>query len=418
MQAPFPRWVAIVVNLLGIVLCFGCLIFLKTVEGFSATVRGPGIAVWVHTPHVEPGDRLTLEVGVYGGRKAAIDSIVVRGEGIEREVEGEGKNWGGVITTKSSDVGQDTKIIEVTIPKTAPPGEVLMLEVASTGTFAETTGFGTFSDRSASRLVEVPIDVLSPGQRLFYKALSLLRALGTLAVVTWIFSRAWHPVGRLLARADKPGQGDAALGPALGIVAIALLIMYCLAGVVVFGAPLRHATELVGDWWSAAAEVVWIAVPPFLGRKWAGPGPSAPSTASLRSIEARVLDPLGGYREGVAIDYARCAGLEKILAALGKIPNARVKHVGKTIEIFRRKDKETVWLELKAPAPGVGDIVFSFSGIMLALDVAVALHTVLGPFEITIGEVPLAIDGTKNVNELASEWASGVSVKIQGLFGN
>lgn len=401
-----PRSLSVFLGLLGVILCFGLVLVIRTFELYTADVRDTGIAVWVHTPIVSPGDTLTMEVGLFGGSRAAIDHVVVSGEGIAEDVSGLGKHWGGVITTKTGEVGKDEQTLHVAIPREALPGKTMVLHVGATGTLAESAGYGTFSDRSATRSVDVPIEVLAPRDKPTSRFFTALRGLAALGAAFWFFRFSWQPMGRFIARADADKNGAS---QSLVSLAIGLAISYCLAGILYFALPLRHATGLLGDAWTAAFLLVWLVAPPYLGAKLAGPVPDPPRPARLRALSPVATGTPRGYREGVEVDRPRLAPISALFAALSKIEGARARQSGYEIEVVRRgKPRETVLLSFPDDEVGSGDITFHYDGAMLAIEVAHALASVLGPLEMTLAGVPLAIDGGASPNEMIAFWSKEV----------
>jgi hypothetical protein len=403
--APLPRWVSFVVGLLGIALCFAQLIFIRSFDLFTATVRAPGVAVWVHTPFVAPGDLAILEVGVFGGSKVGIEQVVVQGAGIHEDVDGLGKHWGGVITSKSGDVGQDTQKVNFTVPPDAPPGKPLVLQIGARATSAQSTGFAGFVDRPVEHSITVSVPVLARGDVPLQKALSGLRGLATLAIAGWLFFRLWHPVGRFFRRADADRGVGSSLNQFLAVLAIGLLISYTMAGIALFAYPLRHATGLLGDLWTTAFVLAWLVAPPYLGRKLAGPLPEPPRPASIRAFEAVAPAPGVGYRDDAAPNRPRAATVSSIQAALRKIPGARVRRSGEDVVVTRKKTRETVILSLRDEEVATSEILFRHDAPGFAIEAAHALATVLGPIELNLDWVPVVIDGSQDPDELTRDWA-------------
>ena len=413
-ETPIPRWVSFVVGLAAISLCFAQLFLIRSLDIFTATVRGPGIAVWVHTPFVAPGDVAILEVGVFGGRKVGIEQVVVQGDGVSEDIAGLGKHWGGVITSKSGDVGQDSQQVLVTIPPGAPPGKPLVLHVGARATTAQSTGFAGFIDRPVEQSITVSIPVLARGDVPLQRALSGLRSLATLAIAGWIFFRLWHPVARFVRRADADRE-KGSLAQFLAVLAIGLLISYTMAGIVLFAYPLRHATGLLGDVWTAAFVVAWLVAPPFLGRKLAGPLPDPPRPASLRPFEAVSPAPGVGYRDDDAPNRPRMATVAAIGKALGEIPGVRVRRAGEHIVVTRKKARETVIITARDEEVGAGELRFRHDGAGLAIEAAHALATVLGPVELTLDGAPVVVDGSRHPDELVRDWLVAWAERMRRL---
>ncbi len=399
-----PRWVSILLTVAGIVLCFGLLLVIRTFDFYTADVKDTGIAVWIGTPHVTPGDSLMMEVGLFGGKRAAIDKIAVTGEGITQDVSGIGKDWGNIISSKSSEVGQDSMMVRVPIPKDAPLGKTLVLTVSATGTIAELGAFSTFSDQSTLRELEIPVDILSPTGEIERRLFSGLRGFGALFLAFALFRFSYRPLANLINQADKDSSGRE-LPQSLATLAIGLAIVYCMAGIVFFAHPLRHATELLGDAWTFAFVVGWILIPPYAGIRLAGPAPTPPEPAPMRAIESALAFAPKDYREAVGISRPRRASVEDILIALGKIPGARVAEKRDEIFVTRKgENKERVILTPVDDEVGAGDIDVVYEGIGLAIDVAYALASVLGPLEITLDGVPIAVDGSRTQSEALHDW--------------
>lgn len=411
-----PRGVMIVLGIAGMVLCFGLLLTIRTFDLVMADASRPGIAVWVHTPHVSPGDRMAVELALFGGRRVAIDQLDISGEGISQTITGLGKSWGGVITSKSGDVGQDSLSVMVAIPKDAEIGKALRLTFSARGTVAESSGYAIFNDASIVRSIEVPVRVLSPSEKIAQRLFSALRGLGALLLSLMAFRFLYHPIAGFFQRADRDPSAKEA-GQMLGPLLIGLLVSYGMAAIAFFAHPLRHATGLMGDAWTTAFVLAFLAVPPYAGIRLAGPPPEPPRPVAMRALESVLLASSEGYREGVVRNAPRLVSIGAIRGVLRKIEGGRVRERNRHFEVIRKgAQKGRVFLTLRGEEVGAGDIEISYEGIELLVEVAFALASVLGPLEITPDGVPLAIDGQKTQAETLHIWSKEVMERMRSMF--
>jgi hypothetical protein len=427
-SAPLPGWLPAVAGIVGVVLCLGLAITVRSFDLYTATARKPGIAVWMHTPFVSPGDTMIAEVAVYGGSRAAIRAITVRGEGIRLDVEGPGKDWGMVIRTKTAEVGQAAQTLHIPISDSAQVG-TSVLHFAATSTEAVTEG-SSFRDEDTAHGIEIPIEIRTPGDRAMAKVLGAFRGLGTLALAMALFRFLWHPVARFFRKADEGGsKSSQSLGQSLVALVIGVLMLYCLGGIVLFAHPLRWATGLVGDGWTALAVLVWIVAPPYVGRRLAGPLPPPPRPAILRPIEAMAPEPAGGYRDAPAPDRPRKAKVQALFDAIAKTPGVRVKRfddivkagartkrVLRRIEVHCKNPRAMVTVEAKGKEVGAGELTMMLDDVILAASVARAMCHVLGPFEMEIDGIPIAIDRRTSVAQILTTWQQGIVARARALI--
>jgi hypothetical protein len=409
MAQPLPRWVSVLAGILGVVLCMGLVLGVRSFDMLTATARTEGMAVWVHTPFVAPGDDLTVEVEVYGGARAAIDSIAVRGEGFSTGYKGRGKDWGALIAVRAGDVGKDALTVSIKLPASVTPDRTLDLEIAALSTVAERR-FGALAQYIEPRSVRVRVHVRTPAGRIQAKLLAALQALLLLALVTVAFRLLWHPVARRLLRADT--QREQGLSQALGILAIDFAIPYVMAGIVAFAYPMRHATLLLGDAWTFAFSLVWIGLPPYVGRRLAGPRPSEPEPAVLRPAEGAPVDATGGYRE---TGVRRRATIAQLQEALGKVEGAKVAVKGRDIEVRWKKPRSLVTLRAQADEVSVAELEVEYDSLALVVEVTRALAYTLGPIELVVEELPVAFEpGMTDVEMLqrVTEWQQRILARL------
>ncbi len=237
-------------------------------ELMNATVRKPGIAVWLLTPVVSPGDRARLEVAVFGGARAALRRIAVRGEGIDHEQGGLGKDWSIVITAKTAEVGEARDELEVPLPLTLRPGSH-RLEILALSTEAEVDGH-TFVDVDRDHTIELLLDVVPIGEKPAVRTRHALAALAALVVAVVLMTLLWLGARRLLSAsdsADPSGKTREELGVALMMLAFAGFFWLGMAGITFFMRPLGAATGITSDWLGVVALPLWIAAPVWVARR-------------------------------------------------------------------------------------------------------------------------------------------------------
>jgi hypothetical protein len=406
---PLPGWLTGIAGLVGFVLCFGLAVTIKTMSFYWATARVPGLGVWVHTPYVAPGDKLVIEVGVFGGDRAALGNVRISGAGIEIERVGKGPDWGAVITTRTGDVGEAYQVLEATIPATAAPHQT-SLRVETSAVVAESSG-GSFDNKGQSRIVDVPLTIHTPGGRTISKIVAALGALALLAIMTVAVARLFWPFKRLLARVDAGGRQSAGVW---GPLAIGLSIVFVGAGIFYFAAPLRHATGLVGDGYTFVTTMVWLVVPFAMGLRFRGSEPRELSTAAMKPIKGEILEASPGYRAPAKADRPRKASAAALAKVLVSVEGVRVKQQGQVLRAERRKPKGRVVLELGSERTGARTMVFRYDDPELAVQAAHALHKKIGPFEIEIERVPVVVDGTRTAEELATAWRGAWASIVMG----
>ncbi len=228
----------------------------------TATARAGRTAVWVRTPHVAPGDTMTLDVGAKGGERIGIASVIVRAGDRELAVSGEGNTWGPSFTSRRNSEGQDDLQIQVQIPKESIPGRRLPVTIAVAWIAAESDGMGRFSNANGTDALVIDVPILTPTSRTLHRLGSAGWALLLLAAACAALALLGKLLGPVLRRKDDGGNAEP-----IALLLLVALFGYGFVGYAWFAAPLVAATHLVGLWFTVVAVVAWIAIPLYVAVK-------------------------------------------------------------------------------------------------------------------------------------------------------
>jgi hypothetical protein len=159
------------------------------------------LSVWVYTPHVAPGDELVVDVGVYGGLRAAIDRIDGSFGGEPFTRNGKGPDWGMIVidSKRFPSKGRALGGLRLRVPADAKPGGPLELQLQVHHTLAVPRLKGFVNEERVACLT-LPIHIQSPAEAVACRWLSAGRAL--LAFVLALF------LGRWLVSALRAGEGS------------------------------------------------------------------------------------------------------------------------------------------------------------------------------------------------------------------
>jgi hypothetical protein len=402
----FPRWLLGLLGVVGVVLCLAMALVIRIAPKWTATARGRSVAVWLLTPHVAPGDIARLDVDVYGGKRAAIRSIQVSGEGVEVRRTLKGATWGSVITSKSGDLGHASEQIELRVPASAAPGKALDLAFRVESTLA-VSGRGSFMNEHDSEAVGLRLLIQSPMERSLRRVWSAIFPLGLFGAAVAMFWWRWHWLTSLLTRPDTNPE-DSSLGASLATLVIAVIILWAFGGWVFFALPLVAATGFTSDWFQLAMGAVWLFAPPVLARKLAGPAPPPPMLGSLRR-----LDSERAYRAPPP-EPMKPPSLEKLAGVLQEGMGLRVTVEPDAIMVRRARRARPLAIYVKNPKRvRVEEIAIEAEDARLAIEVILALLPLIGPVELDLGGASIALDGTQDADALEREWAARLAEVVR-----
>lgn len=353
--------------------------------------EGPA-AAWIYTPHVTPGGTLHGEVKVYGGIRAGIHEVVVRGGAETVSEKGRGQHWGYSITSKSSDSGEDGVDFAVTVPPDAEPGRPLTLDVQVRYVMAlrSTGSFFNSSDRAAFQLQVTPTTTTG---RLMGGLLASGRALLSLALLVWLYLRWWPSINRL-DRSGKLGQ-DASEG--LGYLMLCVAMFIAMGGYPLFAQPLMAATGLASDWFAALAVVFWIVGAPFIAWRI---HKRRPKTTTFQARFA---------------DAGRGTPLEALIPALRQATHADPRRRGRAL--LARRDRQR-WVRVAATDPRRVEAGLTLEALdhRQILDCAPAIAAAVAPFVLVGPLVELSVDSTSTPEALDAAHADQVLRAAQAMM--
>jgi hypothetical protein len=399
-----PKWALGLLAILGIVLCLGMALVIRIAPQWTATVRGRDVAIWLMTPHLAPGDIAQLDVDVYGGKRAALRSIQVSGEGVEVRRALKGATWGGVIMSRRGDSGHATEQIELRVPASAEPGQAIDLTFRVEYTLA-VSGRGGFTNEREIEAVRLRLAIKSPVDRTLARLWSAAFPLGLLGVAVTLFWWKWHWFASLMTRKETTAE-ESSLSASLGTLFIAGMILWAFAGWVIFALPIVAATGFTSDWFQLAMGAVWIFAPPLLGRKLAGKAPPPPMLGSLRALDIEQERP---YREPPPAPK-KPPSLKQMAAALREGMGLRVTIEPDGIGVRRSWRARPLGIYVRNPKDVKrvmpDDIAIEAEDARLAIEVILTLVPLLGPVELELGGASIGIDGTRDADALEKEWAA------------
>lgn len=400
----------------------------------SADARSGDAAVWVYTPHVAPGDTITLGVTVSAGEDIGIQEVVVDDGASEHRVHGGGADWGDTITTsRTASSAEDSLDVPVHVPRNARPGSTLRLTVAVSYVVASQWGAGSFSNSSRTAKIILDVPVRTPAGATFRRALSAAWGLGLLAALCAGLFFAMPAIDRWSER-NKDVFGD---GEMAGLFMLLLVVFNAMiVGRAVFALPLVRATGFTSTGFFVVACALWTILPIVAcvyGYK-RGRRRAALSPLGIRAVEGRpVVDPGDPYRAepdaatAVVALTRRTEETPGTLAALAEL----LRGAGLAVTVKGRrllidggdgKGPSTI-LHARDPARvTISTLVFHNRDMREAFVVLHAALPVLGPVELRLPFGAFLIDRRSSRDQLRAElderfhaWLDGLSRGLRPL---
>ncbi|MCB9559691.1 MAG: hypothetical protein H6708_04725 [Kofleriaceae bacterium] len=416
------RGLTIALGALGVVGCLAMLICFEPLRRSTADASDGAVSVWIYTPHVAPGDTLTLGVRVAGGDAIGIEDVTVTADGKTLRVRGDGATWGSMIVTNHHGA-EDSLDVEVEVPRDATPGDTLRLAVEVAYVEAASSG-SSFHNARGRGAVQLAVSVRSPTMRAVRRLLSGGRALATLGALCLLV---WY-AGPWLGWLNRQDGGG---GEALGVLFIALLVLNGFVGYAVFILPLVAATAWTGSWLFVVAGIVWFAAPIWVAIKHRRRGGVRGVKGDLADFQLRpvVGRTLGTpYRTDAAAAHEVLAGAPRVdttthpiavvEAALREV-GLRATARGKLITIVDDRGRVAT-LRVRRPARvAIAGMTLRSRDNLVSIDVARALVPLYGPLRLSGPLLGLLIDGTRSRDEVIAEadaqFHKALGVLQQGL---
>lgn len=416
-------------GLLGLVTIVGAFVLYfahQPLRRLGADATSGDASVWVYTPHVAPGDTITLGITVYGGADIGIEEIVVRDGDRELRVRGGGADWGSTITTRqTASDAEDSIDVEVEVPPDARPGSTLRLAIDVRYAVARTYLPGSFSNDADAHQLVVEVPVRTPAGALFHRGLAAGWALGLLGVICLLVAWGTPRFERWVERTQLLGDGEiAALFLILVTVGNAMFV-----GHAFFALPLVAATGWTGTWFFVVACAVW-AIAPFvaavIGYK-RDKKRAELSDLEVRAVEGRPrLERGAPYRpepDAAGEALARTRRVEAAPVTLAAVADALraagldVEVKGKRIRVAGDDGKgPTTILQAGDPARvTVETLRVRNRDMRAALDVLHAALPVLGPVELRLPFGAFLVDHRSTREGLRADFDERFRAWIESL---
>jgi hypothetical protein len=403
------RALTVLLSIVSIVAALAAYVFLDHISLLTATATGGRSAVWVNTPHVAPGDDITIDVVVKGGKKLGIESVIVRTGERELTVTGEGRTWGSSITSRRSSSGQDDVELVIQVPTDARPGDRMALTIVVDWVAAESDGVGSFENTRGSDTIALVVPIRTPAMRVLYKLRSAVWALALLGFVCALI--AW--LGKKLGPTLSNDSGNA---ESLGLLLIVGAMAYGFVGYGWFALPLVGATGIVGAWFVVLSVLLWLALPIYVAVKLARRADKL-TTLRLRTVAVPDDAPYRAAPETpIAPDRTvEPRSLDEVIAAV-RVAGLTVKPRRKGFDI--RKAGHVLRVRVADPAridPRAMTIVTDH--IDLNFDLAFALVPLFGAIAANTGSVgDVVIDGRRTRAEVDAEVAERIRALAQRIL--
>jgi hypothetical protein len=387
----------VIAGIVGIVACFAIYVFSSVLmDTLAADATDDALALWVYTPHAEPGDAIHTKLRAERG--AAIGVVLVKASidgRIVLERAGEGRTWNSLIINTSRSRPHVEREYSVPLSPELPPGEHnLTFDVDYV---YAAPGHDGFHDERAHGRVLTKIDVPPRGGAIFRRLLSLLRAILTVALAFLVLRRAWPHIGAWANASDASKSGGALLGSFF----IALIVAWGIAGYPAVALPLAAGVG-TPDYVIVVAMAGWFVLPIVSFVKRARPR----SVEKLFDAKIRIVETVepasepGGYREGAARPQQKRT-LDEVCEELWYL------------KLRRRGDRTTQGRFAPVQATFVaadGDDIARGLALSAPFDTiaraAPRLAAIFGPIEITLRDKTVRVDEAKTYEDVLRELAT------------
>jgi hypothetical protein len=217
------------------------------------------VSVWLYTPYVAPGDRVSVEVGVYGrGLAIAVNKVNGTFAGGSFQKDGPGPRWGMTLSTSGMGWHRGFVQFDLTVPPNTRPGDVLQLQMELACTVALPAHGSRFRNKEATARASVPVTVRSPADAVRRRAGAAGGALGAFGLACLLV--AWF---------HRALRGGALHGKVADMVGAVLFLPAALAygwlGYMGFALPLLAAMGLSWAWVGPALVGLWWVGPLLVG---------------------------------------------------------------------------------------------------------------------------------------------------------
>lgn len=246
-------------------------------------------SLWLYTPHVAPGDRLLIEVGVYGGKRIAIDEVAGQLGTESFQHAGAGPQWKSkIVTGGSPSTVSDFTLVGLRIPADSRPGDLLdlQMDVRYTQAVAESGGF---TNKQGEASLAVPIRVSSSRVAIWLRCLEAARAVlvfGLQFMFLVLLRKATR--GR-----ELPKWMEEHCETTVGLMMVLLVFAvtcHSYVGYWFFALPLLASVGHSSGWANHFLVFLWLLGPPLLLWRFSGRDAKklvkAPATAATRREES------------------------------------------------------------------------------------------------------------------------------------
>lgn len=389
----------IALNILVIIACFAMALSIRFAPQWTATERSGAVAVWLWTPYLSPGDTAEFDVDVVGGKRSGINSIELTGDGLHQSWTGKGADWGGVIVSKSGDVGHSSHDISVKVPDTLNVGDTWLVKLNVEYTLA-ISGGGTFNNERDIDSVTLLIPIRSNSSAILGRVWSAAWPTLIFGAATVFFALAWHRLGGLLKK-EPADPSEKNLYAGLGTFLIAGFISWVFFGWAYFAIPWTAATGITSAWFQFGMAALFLAGPPLLGRKFAPRPPPESMVGTLRRIH---VEPERNYRQAPDPRPAK-PSLADLGKAIEQKLNLRWRIRSNQLIVGRsRWDKQLIVKVSNPKKIKPSDIEIKTPEAQLAIRACEAWLPLLGPVDLNLDFVPVTIDGSRPAEDVEKEW--------------
>lgn len=349
----------------------------------------------VYTPHVAPGDGVTLRLTLRTGTKSKVRAVRAWHEGAGLRVRRPGGDYLGRVTFGGGDY---ERFVEVEIPASVEPTERYLV------TFQ--VGFEPPPRNPGSTLAEihVPVQVRTPDGARAGRIASAAWALGSLAVAFAIAVFAGRQLRRRFALGGDREENE------LAIWAVCVGIgMHGVLGSWLFAMPLAAATGRVDTWLFIAAIGSWVLLSVFVG--WVAGRRVAPGLAgqdAFLRLELRDIAEPGRRYE--------VSELVHRLDDPSRTWRVRASHKPGKGSIRVERGGGRVWIEHRGPALRLDELrLAQDDGMDLLLEVAHEIARCLGAFTLAQGSAAVRIEPTSTIDEIQMAWIKARMAQLDAM---
>jgi len=169
----------ILIAILGIPIIIAATWGAKVLDSWLPDAEGADAKGWLRTGDAAPGDAVAIRVVGKAGYQTAITSLTARLGSARVEIAGSGPTWGYSISSRSNN--EDETLFVFKIPDKAPQGDST-IELTVAMVVAVPTGGHTFENRDSHDVLQMPIVIRSPSERMVRRWLDRGAALGAWAL--------------------------------------------------------------------------------------------------------------------------------------------------------------------------------------------------------------------------------------------